>query len=215
MDEMDCHEKQKKKQALDISPMFQLGTDMTARDQRWFCQRQYTRSFLDGDVEIFFIDTSPMILGYHDTDWAQFNGGIQEQSWEAQVREIEGSLKASNAAWKIVVGHHPPRSNGEHGNNTDLIDSLEPIMKKYGAKVYFSGHDHNLEHMRWDDVGMDYIVSGAGSDCDRDFETSVGSLYQYQYSGFVAVEIHGDGMKVNFYTLEHKEKPSYSTLLPL
>ena len=34
-------------------------------------------------------------------------GGILEQSWEAQLLELEGRLARSGAQWKLVVGHHP------------------------------------------------------------------------------------------------------------
>lgn len=35
-------------------------------------------------------------------------GGLLEQSWEAQLRELEGQLAASSAPWKLAIGHHPP-----------------------------------------------------------------------------------------------------------
>ncbi len=38
-------------------------------------------------------------------------GGIAEQSWPSQVRELEYRLSRSKARWKIVVGHHPVRNN--------------------------------------------------------------------------------------------------------
>ncbi len=56
-------------------------------------------------------------------------GGLKSQDWSAQLTSLERKLHASKAAWKIVIGHHPPRSNGHHGNTVDLLDSLEPIMR--------------------------------------------------------------------------------------
>jgi hypothetical protein len=38
-------------------------------------------------------------------------GGILEQSPEAQLKELEGRLARSRAEWKVVVGHHPIRSD--------------------------------------------------------------------------------------------------------
>ena len=37
-------------------------------------------------------------------------GGILEQSWKAQMEELEVRLARSKAKWKIVVGHHPIKS---------------------------------------------------------------------------------------------------------
>ena len=37
-------------------------------------------------------------------------GGILEQSWKAQMEELEVRLARSKAKWKIVIGHHPLKS---------------------------------------------------------------------------------------------------------
>ncbi|KAL0318945.1 UNVERIFIED_CONTAM: Purple acid phosphatase 17 [Sesamum angustifolium] len=42
---------------------------------------------------------------------------------------LEGALKESRAKWKIVVGHHPIRSVGHHGNTKELVDRLLPILR--------------------------------------------------------------------------------------
>ncbi len=48
-------------------------------------------------------------------------GGLLEQSWRANLAELEADLAASRAGWKVVVGHHPVRSNGEeHGDTPEL-----------------------------------------------------------------------------------------------
>ena len=40
---------------------------------------------------------------------------------------------------QLAVGHHPTYSNGEHGNNTDLVQHLEPLLWRYGVAAYFVG----------------------------------------------------------------------------
>lgn len=194
----------------------QLGTELQARDWRWHCERMYTEVFADGKVEIFFIDTNPFIKAYREASWARYEGGMRKQNWEAQLRELERRLASSSAEWKLVVGHHPPRSNGHHGNNTELMQVLEPVLQRYGVKAYFSGHDHNLEHLHpLPDVDVHYFVSGGGSDCDRGFDGQDAALYQYPYSGFLAATIHGPRMDVQFYTLESKLAPAYAVTLTL
>ena len=86
-------------------------------------------------VQIFFVDTSPFIERYQTAPWAHCAGGVLQQSWQEQLAELEGHLAASTASWKLVVGHHPPRSNGEHGNNTELMLHLEPLLLQYGVQV--------------------------------------------------------------------------------
>ena len=39
----------------------------------------------------------------------------------AALAELETALAESSAGWKLVVGHHPVRSNGiEHGDTPEL-----------------------------------------------------------------------------------------------
>ena len=61
--------------------------------------------------------------------WQLHAGGLKSQDWGAQLQSLERKLHASKAAWKIVVGHHPPRSNGHHGNTEELLEDLEPLMQ--------------------------------------------------------------------------------------
>lgn len=57
------------------------------------------------------------------------SGGLKEQSWQRQLAELEEKLLASRAKWKIVFGHHPPRSNGHHNNTLELIQHVEPLLQ--------------------------------------------------------------------------------------
>ena len=88
------------------------------------------------------------------------------------------ALKDSTAKWKIVVGHHPVRSIGHHGDTKELIRQLLPILEvihlgqyifycilykkilviklnlqENNVDMYINGHDHCLEHIssrsRW------------------------------------------------------------------
>ena len=56
-------------------------------------------------------------------------GGLRDQSWQEQLAALQASLMASTADWKVVIGHHPPRSNGHHNNTDELIQHLEPILQ--------------------------------------------------------------------------------------
>jgi hypothetical protein len=56
-------------------------------------------------------------------------GGLRSQDWRAQLAALRASLLASQAEWKIVVGHHPPRTNGHHNNTVELMQHLEPVLQ--------------------------------------------------------------------------------------
>jgi hypothetical protein len=84
-----------------------------------------------------------------------FANDTKQQEW------LEAGLKASHAPWKIVLGHHPIYSSGQHGMNGGLQRSLEPILQRYHVPLYLAGHDHDYERLE-PIKGVQYIVSGGG-----------------------------------------------------
>jgi len=71
-------------------------------------------------------------------------------------------LTVSKEKWIIVVGHHPVYSvDTHHGDSQELIDQLDPILRKHHVDFYFSGHIHSEQHIQ--KTGMDYIVSASAS----------------------------------------------------
>ncbi|KAI3430746.1 hypothetical protein D9Q98_009158 [Chlorella vulgaris] len=201
--------------ACKYSPLHQLNFQLANREasRRWHLQRSYTRSLAGGKVDFFFIDTSPFILRYYDKQntWAHCTGGLLTQHWQDQLVVLEAALAASAAEWKIAVGHHPTYSNGHHGNNTELVQHLEPLFEKYNVQLYLTGHDHNLEHL---DRGFySVVVTGAGSETGREQVAAAYSHYYYPYSGFVGVTIEPEMAVVDFYTLEGGDIPAHTTLI--
>ena len=267
-------------------PAVQLGVGLAQRDARWHCERSYVETF-GGRVQLFFIDTNPFIARYHEDSWGKYDGGIVQQSWEEQLRELERRLAASTAQWKIMVsssssgpctvayaeagpqgwrclltppaprcvaGGAPPaaqqrRARQQHRADAGLRAGAGQVRRPGGcarvlllcrrrepdivctqqrrrpaplivfstpppAQAYFSGHDHNLEHLHLPDLGLHYIVAGGGSDCDRGFVGGASSLYQHPYSGFVAATVSRHELTVNFFTLESSTRPAHTARIP-
>jgi tartrate-resistant acid phosphatase type 5 len=44
------------------------------------------------------------------------------------MKDLE-TARDSTAKWKIVVGHHPVRSIGHHGDTKELLTHLLPILE--------------------------------------------------------------------------------------
>ena len=67
---------------------------------------------------------------------------------KVQLDWVEATLMGSDADWKVVMGHFPIYSatTHEHGETPKLIKYLDPILHKAKADMYFSGHDHILQH---------------------------------------------------------------------
>lgn len=108
---------------------------------------------------------------------------------EVQQQWLERALKNSTAEWKIVMGHHPIYSSGEHGINRGLQDTLEPLLVKFRVPLYLAGHDHDYE--RFTPIkGVQHIVSGGGGAYLRGFPKvaphSVVRLKTHHFLSFTA-----------------------------
>ncbi|GFH28047.1 metallophos domain-containing protein [Haematococcus lacustris] len=158
------------------SPSWQ--TNMSHLDWRWNAhQGAWRRSFGDGLLDIVFVDTTPFLT---KSPVCSQQGGISSQDQAGQAKAVQALMRNSTARWKVVVGHHPVRSYGEHckgGKGGDCVDMqwLRPIMAEHQAAAYFSGHEHDLQLIKSKATASPpdpvyYVVSGAGSDIrDHDF----------------------------------------------
>ena len=207
-------------QDCDRGPHHQLGDSLHRRDARWNLPgRNYVQSFGGGLVDVFFIDTNPFISEYRNSEWNPWNKNIlTAEDWRESLETLDRRLSESDAPVKLVVGHHPTRSNGDHGPNLDLVEHLEPVLNAHSVAAYFSGHDHDLEQLKTEDMRFHQVVSGAGSDCTRGFHATESSVWQYPWSGFATVTAETKGDKgegqpvvtVRFFTLDHgSEQPAY------
>lgn len=110
----------------------------------------------------------PVDLFALDTTWSFWHGAGAQQRW------LTDALDRSEARWRVVFGHHPFRSEGEHGNagayegwvNLPIAsgEALEDLFEQAlcgRAHLYLSGHDHTLQLL--DRCGVTLVVSGAGS----------------------------------------------------
>eukprot|EP01023_Acetabularia_acetabulum_P038743 TRINITY_DN370_c1_g1_i2.p1 TRINITY_DN370_c1_g1~~TRINITY_DN370_c1_g1_i2.p1 ORF type:complete len:380 (-),score=61.04 TRINITY_DN370_c1_g1_i2:622-1761(-) len=194
-----------------FSPIWQLGMGYKQIDPRWNCQRLFDMTLAEGQVYILYMDTSPFVGKYRYDAWANQPQGLNSQCYECQLKEIEYRLAMSDAPWKIVVGHHPVYSNGHHKNTTELVELLEPLLKKYNVQAYFNGHDHDLEHIKFENDVTNYITSGAGSKV-RSFDVgyAFGAKFQYPLQGYVSVQMSSDQMDLIFYGLSG---PLYTTTI--
>ncbi|MBM4316877.1 MAG: hypothetical protein FJ116_05295 [Deltaproteobacteria bacterium] len=111
------------------------------KSQQWKMPSQYY-TYSKGPVDFFVLDTN------------KFNKSQRE--WLAE------SLDNSKKPWKVVCGHHPIYSFGEHGNSEELKEELLPIIEGK-VNFYLSGHDHNKQVIQKKSSNITFIVSGAAS----------------------------------------------------
>ncbi len=192
------------------------GSNLLIRDNKSAAQVEYTAysekwnmphyfyTFREGSVAFFALDTNAVVLD-------RFRPADDQQAW------LQSELKKSDAAWKIIFGHHPYISNGQHGNAGDYSGGLEGIVQQGEplkalvedtvcgqAQVYFSGHDHDREWLE-PKCGTTFIVSGAAAKL-RPLEAR-GNPSRWaddEKRGFLWVDIAGDTLTGVFYDEDGK-----------
>ncbi|MBA0648424.1 hypothetical protein Goklo_016151 [Gossypium klotzschianum] len=160
----------------------QLSPILRKIDSRWLCLR------------------NPKHLKF---DW---RGVIPRNKYLTRVlKELRCALRESVGKWKIVIGHHPIRSIGHHGQTKELITLLLPILEAYNVDMYINGHDHCLQHLSSITSPLQFFTSGGGSKAwkgDFDYLDGGGDdeiKFYYDGQGFMSVELTPTNAKIAFY----------------
>ncbi len=173
----------------------QAEIDYSAKSARWNMPSAYysigKAVTPAASADFFFLDTEPL----KEASWWERMTNL-ERDPAKQLEWLETSLAESKASWKILVGHHPIFSGGEHGDTAIMIERVKPLMEKYGAQIYLSGHDHDLEAIRSGPVS--YLVSGAGSRT-RPITSHVDDTFSASRLGFLLVEIEETRATATFF----------------
>eukprot|EP00047_Mylnosiga_fluctuans_P005924 m.243654 g.243654 ORF g.243654 m.243654 type:complete len:323 (+) comp14281_c0_seq1:457-1425(+) len=148
--------------------------DYTTVSSRWKMPTTYfdiVERYIDDEgvaatLHMIFIDTVALAGNTLDLadEFDQPRGPLNATAAEEQWDWIESKLAGSTADYLWVAGHYPVWSGCQHGPTTLLVDRLKPMLEKYRATGYFSGHDHCLEYID-DGTEPKYVLSGNGKMC--------------------------------------------------
>lgn len=164
---------------------------------RWRMPARYwTQEMAAGSetAAFYFLDTTPIARLSNAAAHVPLLGTSGEA--RAQLEWLEQRLAADRSAWKIVVGHHPILSSGNHGETPALADRVKPVLERYGVQVYLNGHDHDLEHLV--DAGVNYVCSGSGA-LARQVDTVPQSRFAYANVGFASCALGTDTLVLRFH----------------
>lgn len=142
-------------------------------------------------VDFFFIDTMPMAS--FDDDEQPYRDKVPWHDVPNQMTWLEKALAASTAPWKIVVGHHPIYSGGQHGDTPFLVEQVLPLLQKHHVQAYINGHDHDLQHLQAGKVNL--FCSGGGSK-PRPTRKTTHTKFAEGCSGFMSVALQADKMDI-------------------
>jgi tartrate-resistant acid phosphatase type 5 len=157
-------------------------------------------------ADFFYIDTTPMVKGYYKENKENTRPNVITQDVPKQMAWFTSALAASKAQWKIVIGHHPIYSGGGHGDTSELIKNVLPLLHEYKVQAYFNGHDHDLQHLMAGNVNL--FDSGAGSQHTLTFYTKH-SKFAESCSGFTTVSLQAEKMDVRM--IDNSGKQVYAT----
>lgn len=179
-----------------------VEVDYTQVSTKWTMPAtHYTFDY--GNVGFIVLDTNSIM-------WSDTTYGDQAAWLPTATAAVAGKR------WIFTAGHHPYRSNGQHGNAGDYdapelggFSILSPLPIQNGdalksffddnicgvSQVYFSGHDHSRQ---WLDeptamCGTQMIISGAGASTTNIQDRGNTAFYEDATKvGFMYVTIDGD-----------------------
>jgi tartrate-resistant acid phosphatase type 5 len=172
---------------------------------KWHLPATHYR-FSAGPVDFFVADTNRSLYAL-----------------DAQVRaDFERWWGESTAPWRVVLGHHPLRSNGRHGN-AGSYDGVTFVPLANGASVrsfledevcgradlYLCGHEHVMEWLEptcgraGSGRRTELVISGGGASPTTFPEALTNAdRFRAEGLGFLYVVIRGDTLTGTFYDAE-------------
>lgn len=160
------------------------------------------------DVHLFFIDTVSWI-GVEGKGFNICGQVLRKKDVADQKKWLAQALSQSQAAIKLVFGHHPIYSVGPHGGKWQLHD-LDKMLIGNNVSAYICGHDHCLYHIHTGN--MDYVCSGGGSKEMSEYtggKTQRGCVFDGQCgsprwisyldrAGFAVIDVERDLLRIKF-----------------
>ena len=137
-------------------------------------------------AEFFVLDTTPIEEGDYSTG--------------SQIRWLQDKLQACRADWKIVVGHHPLYTGGEHGRSRRNYRHVAPLLDKFEVDLYICGHDHDLQ-LHDTQRGWLHLVTGAGSKL-RSVRWMDTTLFAEATSGFARILLTPQRLTIEFFATD-------------
>lgn len=159
----------------------QAQIDYSKLNDQWRMPGRYYKIQNGNRVDVFVLDTNTI------------------KNEKAQLDWLKSELSASTATFRLVVGHHPIYSNGDHGNTGYMIEKVLPILN--GAPnpsniVYCCGHDHHLEYLVAES-GLKIVLSGGGA-YHRSLRGTARAKFQAASTGFAYLVVNDDDLQLTF-----------------
>jgi tartrate-resistant acid phosphatase type 5 len=125
--------------------------------------RWYRFEFPEEDPLITFIalDSNMPFTDAKATHGVSFTLTSEQQA--EQLTWLESQLKKTRTTpFLAVMGHHPVYSDGPHGDHPVLVRDWDPLFRNYKVDLYLAGHDHDMQHLEFENHPTSFFLSGGG-----------------------------------------------------
>jgi tartrate-resistant acid phosphatase type 5 len=136
----------------------------TKQNSRWTMPRRwYTVTLPKEKPLLTLICLDSNIPGSKGHDIWPWSFVLTRQEQDEQQSWFEEELaKPCTTPFLAVAAHHPLFSNGKHRDNPQLIALWDSLLRRHNVDLYFSGHDHDLQHLEFKNHPTSFVISGGG-----------------------------------------------------
>lgn len=136
--------------------------------------------------------------------WTAFKEKMSNDLFQyrrTMLEDLDYSFKNSiiNGQKIIIVGHYPPQSFGSYyayNNKNIIMKHIGVLMLKYNINYYISGHDHNNQHIFYDERGLYDLVTKKQVFTLYDDGVFIGKIMDDYHSVVVKEGKIGDGLHI-------------------
>ena len=156
------------------------------RSDRWRMPAKYYRERkMAGVATVDFVvlDTNQLLIDDQES--------VEQLAW------LRSELAGSDADYKIIAGHHPALTGGQHEIVPRIGEVLPPLFNEFQIDLYLSGHDHDLQLLK-SDSGWLQVVSGSGSKL-RSTSWIDETMFAKADAGFCWLLIDENGLSLSYY----------------
>ncbi|MGJ8724919.1 MAG: metallophosphoesterase [Roseibacillus sp.] len=98
-----------------------------------------------------------------DSNFSNRRDQLTPEERKEQLAWLKTELsKPRKAPWLVVNGHHPLHSCGHYGDFPEQIAEWDELFRKHKVHFYFCGHEHDLQHLEFEDHPTSFVISGGG-----------------------------------------------------
>lgn len=129
-----------------------------------------------------------------------------------QAQWLDKQLATGNAAWRVVVMHHPVytfAANRKQIRDVRIADRLETIFERHKVNLVLQGHDHLYSRVRKNNVT--YLVSIAGPKMNK-ISTEASKKAAFSLAGtqlFQVIHFTQDTIQVAVFDLDGRKQDSF------